>query len=121
MIKVLTVRGASGEEKILPLMSNGNTVRRYKQVFGRDFYADSECLADEKSSLAERLETVTRLAFIMNCQATGRDMSKMRGPQEAALEAWLDELDSSTIAENYAEIYSVYLDTSRILAKPKNA
>ena len=121
MLKQIPVFDAEGQEASMVLMATARTPRRYKQLFGRDLYADFESITEGETDEDERTAVVERLAFVMHCQAAGADFKAVSANAEDAMADWLDTLDSTAITGNALEIVSVYLENRRMGSETKNA
>ena len=103
-----------GEEKSYPMLATGTTAIRYKSAFGRDLLLDIGAM-DKAGNLD--YETVARLAYIMNSQATGKDLTHATVDDYMA---WLDALDGDALLNGAPEIIGAYLGSRATSVSAKN-
>lgn len=102
-VKLLTTDG----EKSFPMMANGATAVRYRQVFHTDLMAGIA----KYSNLQDAPEKVdwdlpAKLGYIMASAASGKDMNKLS--VDSWLE-WIEQFEGDTLWTAQGEITEIYL------------
>ena len=102
--------------KEVKLAANAATPFRFKQLFGKDLlriFNDSSKDEEEMIGLAD---TVTELAFIMNSQAEGKDMSRLSMDE---FYSWLEGYEPMDFIVKAQEVINVYLSSTQVTATAK--
>ena len=107
MYKTVSIGG-----KELEFKATAATPFRFKTVFHRDLL---QILGDQERAEKEGAEVVTQLAYIMNKQADGADMSKLN---EDTFVDWLDGFGAMDFINSAEEILKVYMDSTVGTATP---
>lgn len=109
MYKVVNIGG-----KDVELAATASTAIRMKQVFGIDLI--SIFAHAEENGGAEISSVMSQLAYIMNCQALKKDMSKLN--MDTFFE-WCDEFGGADILMCADEIISVYMGNAETSSESK--
>lgn len=96
----------------MELSANAATPFRFKQVFNKDLLA---VFADEKKAQTEGLEAVSELAYIMNKQAEGADMSKLSFDDFIK---WLEGFGPMAFVDASESIVEAYTDSTATSSTP---
>lgn len=111
MFKVVQI----GENEI-PLLSNGATPFRYKQLFGGDLMKEFN-LINETEDEAVATNMIAKLAFVMNQAAEKADMNRLN---EDMFFAWLERFESLDLSKAGKEIMGCYIGQIASKSKAKN-
>ena len=107
MYKTINIGG-----KELEFKATAATPFRYKTVFHKDLL---QTIGNEEKAEKEGVEAVTQLAYIMNKQAEGADMSKLN---EESFVDWLDGFGAMDFINSAEEIINVYMTSTVGTATP---
>lgn len=112
-IKLLTTDG----EKSFPMLANGATAIRYRQVFHTDLMAGIAKYAH----LQDAPETVdwdlpAKLGYIMASAASGQDMNKLS--VDGWLE-WVERFEGDTLWNAQDELTGIYLVNQMVASEGK--
>lgn len=112
-VKLLTTDG----EKSFPMLANGATAIRYRQVFHTDLMAGIA----KYSHLQDAPETVdwdlpAKLGYVMAAAADGQDMNKLS--VDGWLE-WIEQFEGDTLWSAQDEITDIYLVNQMVASKGK--
>ena len=111
MYKEITLKTTKGEDKVFPLLACGSTAYHYQQIFHEDLMTKlTKMEQDADYTIGDKL------AYVMNAQATGKDMKTLN--YDSFL-SWLDQLESSEILSNLEEIIGLYLGSKLTNSIPK--
>ena len=112
MYKELTLKKADGTKQSYAFKATGSTVIRYRQVFREDLLSELRRIEikDGELALDSDLTVVDKLAFIMNAQAEGKDISKLSFD---SFVSWVDELECGELMEHTDEIITMYLGNKK--------
>lgn len=112
-VKLLTTDG----EKTFPMLANGATAIRYRQVF----HADLMLGIAQFANLQNAPETVdwelpAKLGYIMASAAAGRDLNTLS--VDGWLE-WIEQFEGDTLWNAQAQITDIYLVNQAVASKGK--
>lgn len=112
-VELLTTDGL----KNFPMMANGATPVRFRQVFHEDLMlaiVNFGKLGSENEAVD--FELPSKMAYIMNSSAERKDMNKLNldGYYE-----WLEQFEGDTLWQAQNEISGVYLVNQNTKSKPK--
>lgn len=107
MLKDVNIGG-----KIVPLLANGATPIRYRQVFHKDLIAkmNTEMVADDVSDMA------SELAFIMAKSAEGAKMNDLSIDKYVE---WLEQFEVFDVVNASEDIFNVYIGQDVSTSTPK--
>ena len=103
----------------MELASNGATPIRYKMVFGLDLMVEMNQMNKGAKDEGEALEIVSRLAFIMYCQAKIENKAEWNDVNKEAYLDFLETLEPMAIAEASDAIIGIYLGQTVNTSNPK--
>lgn len=110
MFKVVNI----GECEV-PMLANGATPYRYKQLYGADLMKAFSNLTQGNES--EGLDVVVRLAYVMAMAAKKEDMNRLN---EEGFYSWLEQFENNELISAAEQIISVYLGQNKSTSKSKN-
>jgi len=89
-------------EQIIPMIANGATPYRYRQLFHKDIITKM----NEGVNADDAAEMASELAFIMAKSAEKADMSSLN---LEAFDKWLSQFETFDIVQASEQIFSVYV------------
>ncbi len=112
-IELLTTEGP----KAFPMLANGATAIRYRQVFHSDLMYGIAAFS-KMDSAPEKVdfELPSKLGFIMNSAASGKDMNKL---SEDGYVEWLEQFEGDTLWNANGPITDIYLVNQTTASKGK--
>lgn len=100
-------------EKVVPMLSNGATPIRYRQLFHKDLLNSFTSDGNKVTLVAE---DVPELAYILAMSAEKKDMSTLN--MESYIE-WLEQFEAMDILMSSEQIYAVYFGNMMTTSEPK--
>lgn len=118
MYKEVELTKNNGEAIKLPFKTTGTTAYRYRQVFRKDLMPlISKLVSDDENINKESDMLVAQeLAFIMNKQAEGRDMSTVTFEEYLT---WIEQFSSECLIQNISTFITMYTGSKNTLSEPK--
>lgn len=122
MYKEIEITTNDGGVISLPLKSTASTIFRFKQFTGKELIdsianimttISDQDLGMAGNSLTQLTEEVSRLAFIMNKQATAKNSGDLSNLNEYEYIDWLDQFDPMAFIEKISDILEVYMQGAR--------
>lgn len=112
-------------DKELNFKASALTSMAYKKLFKEDILkslGELDPKTFDASKATDTLDTITRLAFIMNRQAEGTPVKDLMNLNEIAYYEWIDQFNFSDLYDsNYiSEVLSVWTDGLQTSTKAKN-
>lgn len=98
--------------KDVPMLANGATPYRYKQIFRADYFKQ----VTEDNSPATSIDVFTKMGFVMAMQAEKKDMRKV---SEDMFFEWLEQFESMDISNACGEIAVLIAGNEGTNADPK--
>lgn len=102
----------------LGLLSNGATPIRYKMAFKTDLMVELNQMNNGKKDEAELIDLVSRLAYVMNKQATG-DRAVLAALSFENYIEWLEGFEPMAFVHVAKDIVNLYLGQTEGDSKPK--
>lgn len=120
MLKEVRLMTISGEEKDFRFLATGTTAYRYRQIFQRDLMVEITKMGglNGEGTPDDSLDSmvISKLAFIMNAQAEGKDVKKLNC--DMFLE-WADQFPAMELTSHGVEIVEIYLGSKATTSIPK--
>lgn len=119
MFRELEIKKADGTSEKLGFKAVATTAYRYKSIFGKDLLTEITRLIDARTSNVSEsadFSTLDKMAYIMNCQAEGKDLTKLNF--DTFLE-WLEAFESCAFLDVFTDLVEIYLGNKKSTAEPK--
>lgn len=117
MYKEITLVTTDGE-KVFPMLANGATAIRYRQVFHTDLMGGLAKYGKmEENPNSVDWELPAKLAYIMVCAAQSKDMSKLSEPDFIR---WVEQFEGDSFWQAQNEIVSIYAANQQTSSTAKN-
>ncbi len=112
-IKLLTTEG----EKAIPMLANGATAIRYRQVFHTDLMAGIASFANLQE-MPDKVdwELPGKLGYIMAAAAKGENMNAL---SEEGYIKWVENFEGDTLWGAQSEITDIYLVNQKVMSSGK--
>lgn len=116
MYKEITLQTTEGE-KAFPMLANGATSIRYRQVFHSDLMVGiTKYIQFDKNPDSVDIDLTAKLAYIMNAAAECRDMNTL---SEGDFFVWLEQFEATALWLANGEIVDVYMGTKETESSEK--
>lgn len=119
MYSELDINKADGTVKRMGFKAVATTAYRYKNIFGKDLLTEITRIVDARTGNVEAnadFSTLDRMAYIMNAQAEGKDLTVLNND---TFMQWLEEFDSCAFFNVFSDLISIYLGNKKSTAEPK--
>lgn len=101
--------------------ANAGTTMLYKRAFDKDVFVEISSFSNSKGEEARAVDSIERLAYIMNIQSRGLTLSEMLAEvSEENYYEWLCQFSGGAFINVLKEIVGLWLNQSKTTSKSKN-
>lgn len=109
MYKELEIEKADGSIEKMPFKACGTTGMRYRQFTGHEIMKDLDIPTDAEH-YNELDNAYSRLAYVMNKQATAKSVNDMQNLSEEDYINWMEEIASVEFVKKSNDLLDIYLN-----------